>query len=163
MSPLCTTRRVCIVTGARGLTHAFACRARARIPGSTPDIAVKELECFRRATEDDARREAASMQAVTSLQGCLDLLGKYAAVYDDDMGGAAYYLAMPCALLPSLPILLLLASEAVGAVQKVDLALRSWGQRCWQVLRWQIVRSNVSAARLPRTLTLSACELLLAS
>ena len=67
--------------------------------GSGPDIAVKEIECFRQATEDDVRREAAAMEAVTSLEGCLGILGKYAGELDSSDGGAVYHLAMPCASL----------------------------------------------------------------
>ncbi len=65
-----------------------------------PDIAVKVFDCDTEDTEDCARSEAAAMKAVQSLDGCLWLHDMYASVTDPELGGASYYLSMPCAPRP---------------------------------------------------------------
>jgi len=57
---------------------------------------VKVFNCNSQDTEDRARREAAAMLAVQSLDGCLWMLDKYAGIRDPERGGAIYYLSMPC-------------------------------------------------------------------
>ena len=58
---------------------------------------MKRIYCDCRATEDGVRREAAAMEAVKPLDGCLQVIGKYAGLAHPRVGGVMYHVAMPCA------------------------------------------------------------------
>ncbi len=59
---------------------------------------MKCICCYHRAKEDAVRREAAAMEAVASLDGCLQVIDKYAVLSNPIIGGIGYSFVMPCAL-----------------------------------------------------------------
>ena len=70
------------------------CRAVGKRSGQA-DIVVKQIECDSPDDEIRIRREAETMHAVRSLDGCLPGLGTYAGLSDPRSGRAVYYLTMP--------------------------------------------------------------------